>query len=687
MENGTTPNNTDYPFLDQDPKALVGYLLSSWVKWSSFVHSSQWDGLFMRAYRAYYSQSTSRNHTIGTLGDQDEFQSIQINHLRNLLTHIMSQVTQNRISFDAVTNSTDVNARNSAIVANAVLEQYIYAHGLEAQLKNCLEIGLLFGTSFLFTEWALDKKLAGVDGDGNPVYHGEPKLQALTPFDCFAEPFRDNWDTQNWVVVREQINKYDLAAMYPEAREEILTLPKISDLQRFMPFYTYDSHTVWVYKAYHKPTPALPNGRYTVFAQNDVVLMDQFQNPYGCLPVLCYRPAVKFGGIYGHSPLFDLMPIQDALNMVDSSMITIANNFSIPNMVASKRSNIDASLLSGGMRLLEIDPDPDFPGGGIPQPMKMPEISQSLVNYREMLTKDMETISGVNPVSRGNTSSLSSGTALAVATSASQVYNSTIENGYTRLVEGAAMQLINLCKNFMQTEEVLAISGQSRMFMVSSFTGDTLEPVQRIKITIGNPLAKNLAGRLEIANQLLGQGMIKPNEYLEVLQTGNINNVLDAATQDAAYILLENEELARGEEVIMSVLDSHQDHIQGHKALLLRPDIRKDSKIVGLVMEHISQHLDTMIKLSNENPMLLSLSANQPVQLPTPSAPGFGQTPPPGGVQPPPGAGPQGAPPPNPTSIANVEAPGGVQALAAKGEQEGQALQDQSDQAAQSGGQ
>lgn len=668
--------SNDYKFLSEDPKELAQELLTKWTKWGSYLGGSAYDSLFQRAYKAFYSQMVSRNHTIGSTGDQSEFSTIQINHLRNLINHIISQVTQNRLTFDAITDSTDISARNSALVANAVLDQYLYAHGMEAQLRNVLEIGLLFGTSFAYVEWALDKKLAGIDGEGNPVYHGEPRLKALTPYSVLAEPFKDDWSDQNWVVIREQYNKHDLAAMYPEMAEEILNLPKIQDLQNFMPFHEYDNHTVWLFKAYHKPTPSLPMGRYTVFCDNELVLVDKLENPYKDLPVVCYRPAIKHGGMYGHSPLFDLLPMQEALNTVDSALLTTADNFSIPNMVASKRSNIDATLLAGGLRLLEIDPDPDFPNAGMPTPMAMPEISQALVNYRQHLAEDMQTLAGISPISRGTTNSLTSGTAIAVATSAQQVYNSNIENGYIKMVETVSMQLINLCKNFMATEEILSITGQARMFMVTSFSGDTLSPVNRVRITLGNALAKSLAGRLEIANQLLGQGLIKPAQYIEVLQTGNVSNTFDDATQSQSLVLLENEDLARGEEVIMSILDDHQSHIQGHKQLLLRPDVRKSAEIVGLVMEHIQSHLDAMIKLSMENPMLLSLSANQPVQLPAPTAPGYGQTPPPGQGQPqlPPQGGqpaPEGEAPPLQADAESIES------QAIKGQQQGEQAQAQ----------
>lgn len=618
----------DYPFLSEDPQELARFLTDAWVKWGSYVDTSSYNSLFKRAYDVYYSQAVTRNHTLGSTGLQDEYSTIQINHARNLVQHILTQATQNRLTFDAVTDSTDIAARNAAIVANAVLDQFMYTHGMERELRSMLELGLIFGTSFLFTEWALDKKFAGVDGDGVPVYHGEPRIKALSPFNVYAEPFRDRWEEQNWVVIREEYNKFDLAAMYPDKKEEILDLPKIADLQRFLPFYQYDNHTVWLYKAFHRPTPALPEGRYMVFCENELILIDKMENPYKELPVVCYRPAIKHGGMYGHSPLFDLLPMQEVLNMVDSSMLTTVENYGVQNMVASKRSNIDASMLAGGLRLIEVDPDPDFPNAGIPTPMAVPEVSPSTVKYRENIVQDMQTIVGVSPISRGTTNSLTSGTAIAVATAAQQVYNSGIESGYISAVEQVAMRLINLCKNFMATEELLNVTGIARTFMVTSFSGDTLLPVNRIKITVGNALAKTLAGKLEIANNLLAQQLITPAQYIEVIQTGNVSNAADHATQDQSLVLLENEEMARGQSVIMSILDNHADHIQSHKQLLLRPDIRKNSAIVGLVMSHIQEHLDALVKLSNENPLLLSLASNQPLQLPTPSVPGYGATPP-----------------------------------------------------------
>ena len=179
------------------------------------------------------------------------------------------------------------------------------------------------------------------------------------------------------------------------------------------------------------------------------------ENPYEELPVVIMRPDKRFGGIYGHTPLFDALPIQETLNMLDSSMLTIANNFSLPNFVASKRSNIDASNLAGNMRLLEIDPDPDFPNNGIPQVLDTPGIPAPLVNYREGLVSDMEKVMGVSPISRGNFGQLTSGTALAVAASAAQVYNSGIENAYQAFVAKCATHLIKMAQRFMQVDELI----------------------------------------------------------------------------------------------------------------------------------------------------------------------------------------------------------------------------------------
>lgn len=679
-------------YLFSEPvKTLVPSLLKKFNTFGHYINSSNLDRLWSRAYAMYYGNSQDSSYSLGRTGEQGEYSTITVNHARNLIKHIKAMVTQNRMNFDTIAENSDLSTRNTTIVGNAVLDQLFYEKRYEDKLVQLLELGLIMGTSFALVEWDPGSKLVDADAEGNPIWAGETNFKILSPMETMVEPFKYDYDTQNWVVTRELMNKFDVAAKHaaddPELYDSIIELPPVPEIQYFTKYYEKDEHTIYVYKMYHKPTPHMPRGRMLVFCDKDIVLIDD-SNPYDCLPVFCFRPDIRYAGAYGHSPLFDLMPLQEALNVLDSAALTIADNFSMPNIIVSKIANLEASELSGGLRVLEIDYDPDAPNGGMPTPMKMPEISNDMTNLRAQYVMDQEKLSGINQVMRGTEAQTPmSGTAIALSASMSQTYNSSIEREYINIAEKLAFFLLQLIHKFQSYEEILTDTGIANEFAVRSFLGQDLEGIRRVRIHLGNQLAKTLAGRLTIADNLLQQSQITPEEYLEIIRSGSLNKQLETKTAEPGYIQLENEQLAKGKKPVMNALDNHAKHIEAHKSLLFRPEVRETEAVLALILEHITEHTEQMIEMSVSNPTMLSIAMGMPITLPTPHpSTGINPTPEDMGANAgmPGGEGIENRPEASQDAVAAAEG-GGVESAASSGESRADKLMQQAEASGQLG--
>lgn len=611
-----------YIFL-QDAEELVQELTQRWDAWNTHNSSTGMLDIWQRAYQCYYGQMSSQSYSTGLAGEQDEYSTVQVNHARNVIKHVIAMVTQNRINFDVTCVNTDISARNTTTVARAVLDQLFYEKQFEKEYHSMLEMGLIFGMSFVLTRWKPMTRFVGVDGEEQPVYAGEPELKVISPLDVMLDPLKPYYQDQQYVVIREMANRNDLAAEYPELAEEIMAVSKINNFNNFNQYFEYNEETIWLYTAYHKPTPALPQGRMTLFLEDNIVLEDG-PNIYDMNPVFCYRPDTRHGTAYGHTPLFDLMPVQESLNQLDSSFLTIIENFSIPNFIASKRSGIDETELSGGLRMILADPDPDSPNAGFPMPMQMPSIPPDMVRQREAYIRDIEALSGVNSIVRGSPSQfVPSGTAIALLSSSAQTYNSAVERGYIQIIEQSAMSLLSIIKKFQAYEDVVTITGKSNAFNVSSFKGGDLEGIRQVRVHLGNPVSKTFAGKMAVADQLLQNQMLSsPAEYLDILKTGNLDSVTDPKTAQKAYIQLENEQLAQGQKPIISYLDNPIEHIKEHMVLTFRPEVRSDARIMEVVLEHVQEHLDQIERLNMGNPITLALATEQPVPLTALQQPG-----------------------------------------------------------------
>jgi hypothetical protein len=328
--------------------------------------------------------------------------------------------------------------------------------------------------------------------------------------------------------------------------------------------------------------------------------------------------------------MFDLLPLQEGINSLYSTAMTNNHTFGIQNIYAERDSGITFQELSGGLHLIEGNSERP------PVPLQLTATSAETYNLIADLVRQMEVISGVNAVARGNPDpkqNLRSGNALALVQSQALQFISPLQQSYIHLIEDVGTNLITLLQDFAHVPRIAQIAGKSNATFMKEFKSDDLTSITRVVVEAGNALAQTPAGRLEIASQLIQMGQIKtPEEYLSVLNTGKLETMTESQNKQLLLIRAENERLIEGTSPVQAILtDDHSLHIREHQATLADPDLRLDPDLVQRTTLHLQEHLDIL-----SNPAL----ANMLIAL--------GQTPiaPPPQAQPmPPQGGEGGAPP------------------------------------------
>lgn len=591
---------------------LVQYVSSVWKGSKSQSTNHVFRAYTLKSHRYYYGNAWSGVLGTDVTGEQAEFSTISINEARADIKAVVSMVTQNKLAFDAITSSTDVSAQNNVVVANALLEQVFYVDKIETKCRQMLEQGLVYGTAYFYVGFTTASELAGVGSDGKGIYKGKLDIKPLNILDVKVEDNKEQWDEHDYVMFRRLENRYELMEKYPEVSEELRDAPPPDNL-----FYPNNKNTeehadIWVHYTFHKPCKALPQGRMFLSTENEVILFDDV-NPYECIPVVCYRPNIRYGSSYGHALFWDLLPIQEAMNTLDSSNLTMLENFAIPNIVASNTFKATETAISGGMKLITGAADPNAPNGGFPAPMNMPSPNPAYQQVRSTYENALQKLSGVNAASRGQTTSQQSGTAIALAQSAAQTFNSSVEAGYLTAVEQIADLIIRVCKLFMTRQEITAIAGMALDYQTDTFSTASLDAITRVRVNLGNAMAKTISGRLEIATQLLNQGQINATEYMSILMTGNLSGKVHEKSSQDLLISSENEFIAQGEAPIVNVLDNHVMHITRHRSLLDSPLVRQNSNLIALIMTHIEEHVTFLLQLQQTNPLLLDVALGNPL--------------------------------------------------------------------------
>lgn len=594
-----------------------------------------------RAYLAYYGLSESGTDTtrLNQAGTNGELYVLKVNHFRSLLQNLLVLITQQPPAVQPKATNTDSQSMNQTLLAKSVIDYYMREQNAEKFLNEAAEFSLFGAEGYVTLTWdATAGQEGGIDPDsGKPFHDGDVKFKSFHPIDVIRECFTDSNDAPKWYIVREFVNKYDLAAKYPDMASDIINICKSPDFMSKYHYIAFDlvtSDDIPVYTFYHEPTDSVPNGRVMQYIDNDLWLTDTAL-PYKHLPVYSMRPAKWFGTPFGYTVAYDMMGIQRNIDALQSVVATNQMNYGVQNIVTWRGSEVNVVSLAQGLNAIEVNP-----GSQPPMPLNLVQTPAEIFSQINNLVKDMETLSGINSTARGNPEeSLKSGTALALVAAQAIQFNSGLQKSYNNLIQDVCTGLIEMLQQFAMTPRIAAIAGKSNRSRVKEFKGSDLSNISRVICETVNPISKTAAGRLQMAQDAMQMpnSTITFEQYVEIVETGNLEVVLEAPASEQIYVKSENEALADGEKPQALLIDDHEMHIREHKTVLNSIEARQDPTIVQNTLAHITSHMDIFEDPSNFK-MLTALGQHPP---PPPPPPG----PPPGS---PPMLGPPQGPPVGP---------------------------------------
>lgn len=590
-------------------------------------------GLWLQSYR-YYFGGRMRGGRVNNGGDQGEYQVLNVNHYRNLLLHIKQIACSTRPAFEPRAVNSDIKSQKQTILARGLLDYYMREKRVDRDLDTATEFCLAFGEGFVHTRWnATSGKVWATDPDSGAEYHdGDVVSKAFEPIDVIRDPMLEQYRERSWVVVRDRINKYELAAKYPEFASELIALqPSIETTKHYRKFNqgpSYQTDEVVLYYFYHVKNDACPDGREMLLCDNNIILSDGPLS-YRHLPVHRMAANEEFGSPWGYSVSSDLSALQENYDMLFSTITTNQQAFGVSNIVVEKGSGYNVIDMAGQMKFIEIEP-----GGMEPKVLNLLNTSPEVFNFLSTVEATMQTISGVNSVSRGDPqASLKSGAALALVQSMAIQFNEALQGAYVELLEDVGTGLIELLQDYAKTPRIAAIVGEYDRSYIKEFTGKDLDQIDRIIVDAGNPMLQTVAGKMELAQTMLQAGFIKmPDELMSVINTGSLQPLIQGKSMEVLQVQQEGEMLKNGEKVMAIITDDHVLHIQEHKSVLADPQARMDESILTVTLAHLQEHID-MLK-DPQYQQLLQLMGQ----------PALGGQPPMGGPQPPVGPGGAGQP-------------------------------------------
>lgn len=478
-------------FAAQEAKVVANELIQ---RGKSFFESCETNGYLSTLKKSWLmyngmegSIGVSDQHTVRFTGEQGELTSIFVNHFRNIAQHIYVMITANRPTMEAQAINTDYKSLVQTTLASGILDYYMRQKNLENCIKKATEMCIVMGSGYIKLEWnATDGEQYDFDEEtGQFNYEGDINFTNLSPFDVIFDGTKETFDNE-WLMTRTYKNKFSLMAKYPELAKEIGALSTKSDRSIYkISFFSNDkTDDIPVYEFFHKRTEALPDGRYILFLENNIILLDT-KLPYRTIPVFRIVPNEILGTPYGYTPMFDIYPIQEAINSLYSTILTNQNAFGVQNIFVPRNADMSYQALSGGLNIME--------GNEPPVPVNLTSTPKEIFDFLQIMIKAAETISGVNSVARGAPeASLKSGTALALVQSMTLQFISGLQQSYVQLIEDVGTSLINILKDFATTPKIITVVGKNNKSLLKEFTGEDIDSVSRVIVSMGNPLSKCL---------------------------------------------------------------------------------------------------------------------------------------------------------------------------------------------------
>lgn len=640
-----------------------------------------------RTYYGYDGEGGLKNSVAVTFGgDEGENVLARVNHFRSILQAIVAMVTASRIAWKARAINTDVQSLQQTSIAEGVVDWSYRAKSLESMRVEQVERAIVSGEGYLHLRWDpyVGRVVPPPDGQppsSRPVYdeRGEPVIEEVEVADPVSglttteqRPKMEPWPKREgdvapavlgplevvrdlnerdmaWCLVPHRESVWTLAARYPKARAEILALRGTDQWPRRIwcetmlekPEEDDDAITTWCF--YHPPNDALPLGRYVVFA-GPIVFYDTMRDgkpwPFDGIPVFQLLPMREMGSAQGHSPTWDLLCVQELYDACFTSLANATEGRGEGNVLAPKGSDVSVEMLARGYQLIEYDVVEGAPDGGRPVPLSgLFDVPVDAYKIEEILKRTMETLSGVNSVTRGDpASNLKSGAALALVQSLTQHFNSSLQAAVTRNDEAVGTGLLKLYRRFSPMPRLAEITGKHGSTALREFTSEQLEAIQRVTVEIGNPAMRG-PGAMEVALELLKAGAIKStDQFFELIESGRIEPLFDSVRDEDRQIRRENELLASGQQVPVNDGDRDEVHVRGHRRVCDDPEVRRNPAIMEVLNEHIQVHLKAM----DEKPIELMWAIGQEV----PPWRNLAAAPPPEGPPEEATAGGPGAPPP-----------------------------------------
>lgn len=648
-----------------DTAKLIAKVTSQRALWATGQASTNVFTAVMTSYwrnmAAYYSPLITPDSWVSSLGfagEQGELVKLSVAAARTLIEQSVTLTTKQRLAFEALTDINEANPLQMARLGKGICNQVAERESIDDKMESVAERCHVLGMGFMSAVWRSDKGYVYSRNEGDSVnYSGDVQWREHDFHEMVYDWSIADWDEVPCATLYVAMNRYDLMANYPHLASQIKSAPSVKEELQAAPNLSFmsryeDTDLVYVKEFYHRPTPALPNGRMVVFLNANCVLTDEknedgsFLNPYGTIPVHRFMFSRVIGTGLGYPLMSSLLPLNE---MLDHEMSVVSTNhqaFGVQSVLVPKGADIGVEDVAKGLNFITYTPQ-GADGGGKPEPLQLTATPPEIMQFADKLEHWLEIVSKMSATLRGSPPpNVTSGEMAATVSANALEFLSSASKAMTIGVEKLMNFSMQWYQKFADVEQIVNMVGKGEISSVKEFKADDVKAIKRIKIRTQSPMMNTVAGRLQFADGLLQKGLVDAFKYYSIIEGAPIDELFDSELSENTSVQQEIDTLMDGGNVAPLLTDNHPLFIRAYLRLLYNQHVRLNSNLTQHVLDMLVVRKDLEFQLQSD-PFLFQLIRGQP-------SPMSAMAPPPGEQAPPPEA--QAMQPPEPP-VSDVSQP------------------------------
>jgi hypothetical protein len=655
----------DFTSLDAYHQDFAAACMERFTTSSNELKADRRHDRMRRAWMKYYSRAEDSGvdeTELNRAGERGEITLLKPNRWRRIVGDQVNQVAQQPGNPEPLALNTNPDSQTQVRLAKAIIKWYRTTAHVDSLKVDAARMAAVLLSAHWHVRWDLEEgPERGADNKGQAYYEGDFVFSIRSDYDCAYDKDSPNPREPGWTIVREPVNRFDLAHKYGQdtdkgrsIRNAIMDAPKWSS-QRQEWQYERQEHehddSIPVYFVYIPKSRRNPQGRRALVLDDRTVLEDGPLPPEG-VGVFRLSPEDVIFKAEGHSTAVDGLPIDAAYG---GQISTIASNHRThggQTILTPKSGGVKHYELAAGFNALDWDDWDKKNNRQVPPPQVMNKLHTppEMFTFGQVLKAELDDVMGGSPVQRGDPEATKgdSGSKAAMLFAAAQSVGNAYVQQCNNVMARVFSFMIEALKHHASLPRLIAILGDSQEFVAYRFVGQDLRDIRQVLIKDVNPSRDTFQGRMGVLEIIGDKPPEEQQRILGFLETGNLDAVTEDQERARMLLVWENEQLrdAEGQPPQVQPQDLHQQHYQKHSQLKNDPAVRQNPQLLARIDAHCAAHIAALTPghpgfAGNE---ALMLTGQRPLPVPGAAPPGA----PPPGARPPGPPGPPGKPPAGP---------------------------------------